>query len=367
MMNKAFLCGIKSAFAILLLQTSGSALAFTLIEIPGSNTSPGAIVTDATTFNTQIQPVIGAIQAHLLDARRSSKSRKSAQADNVLASNRYAETMSDADFIKVSSHGGNDNSGSRSLWLNSTSTTFDNDFSGTKHNGDQHMLLAGFDFTFTDRYIFGVAVSFETSNINTEFNLGNLEMDGFSINPYFAYLISDSWSIDLSLGYGSFETDQYRTPTPLLLPATVDSNFDSTRDFVASNLSYSGIRGDWYLTGWFGLLLANKDQDSYEESDATAVDGQSLDMELWSLGGEAAYGSGAAETYFSLVYEVDNDLNELEFTTGDQPANDDDSMLLSIGWRYYGGDLVANIEFSSRQGADDVTENSISSTLRIDL
>ncbi len=367
MMNRTFLHGIKTALAILLLQASSSALAFTIIEIPASNTSPSSSITDSITFNTQIQPVIGAIQAHLLDARRGGKSRNSAQAGNVLASNSYRETMSDVGFLEVSSHSQDDSGGSRSLWLNSTSTTFDNDFSGTRHNGDQHMLLAGFDFTFTERYILGLAVSFETSNINTEFNLGNQQMDGFSINPYFAYLISDSWSIDLSLGYGSFETDQYRTPTPLLIPATVDSNFDSTRDFVASNLSYSGIRGNWYLTGWFGLLLANKDQDSYEESDATAVDGQSMDMELWSLGGEAAYGSGAAETYVSLVYEVDKDLDEIEFTTGDQPANDDDSMLLSVGWRYYGGDLVANIEFNSRLGADDVTENSISSTLRINL
>ncbi len=366
-MKAAFLFCIKPIVAVVLLLLSNSALAFTIIEIPASNDSPSASITDPTTFNTQIQPVIGAIQTYLLDARRNRKSRStSAQAGDQLASNSYGETMSDAYVIKVSSPG-DDDGGSSSLWLNSTSTNFKNTFSGTKHSGDQHMLLAGFDIGSSDKYIFGLAVSFETSNVSTEFNLGNQEMDGFSINPYFAYLISDAWSLDVGLGYGEFETDQYRTPTPILLPITVNSNFDSTRDYFSSNLSYASIRGNWYLTGWLGLLLANKDQDSYTESDTTAVEGQSLDMELWSLGGEAAYSSGAAETYFSLIYEVDNDLDEIKFATGDQPENDDDSMLLSLGWRYYGDDIIANIEFSSRLGADDVSENSISTTLHIDL
>jgi len=42
-------------------------------------------------------------------------------------------------------------------------------------------------------------------------------------------------------------------------------------------------------------------------------------------------------------------------------------MLFSVGWRYYGDEMVANFEFSSRLGVDDISENSISSTLRIDL
>jgi len=366
-MNKAFLYSLKIFLGLLLLHCSGSAMAFTLIELPESNTSPSGSITDSTTFNTQIQPVIGAIQAHILDSRRKRRSDQSANRDNVLASNSYAESISDADFIRVSSHDQDGSGGLQSLWLNSTSTNFKNDFTGTEHNGDQHMLLAGFDYTLSDRYIFGVALSFETSNINTEFNLGNQEMDGFSLNPYFAYLISDTWSVDVSLGFGEFETDQYRTPTPLLLPITVDSKFDSSRDFIASNLTYSTTRSNWYLSGWLGLLVANKDQDSYTESDATDVDGLDLDMKRWSLGGEAAYGRDASETYVGLIYEKDTDFNELEFTTGEQPANDDDSLLFSIGWRYFGGDIVANLEFNSRLGADDISENSISSTFRIDL
>lgn len=366
-MRKTFLCGLKSILGILLLHFSSSAMGFTLIELPESNTAPGSSVTDTTNFNTQIQPITSAIQTRLLNARRHDKLRESVQADNVFASNEYAGTINDAEFIKVSSHSSSTDSGLQSLWLNSTATSFKNDFSTTKHDGEQHLLMVGLDHTVSDRYIFGVAISFETSNINTEFNLGNQKMDGFSLNPYFAYLISDTWSFDLSLGFGEFETDQYRTPTPLLIPNTVDSNFDSSRDFIASNLSYSTPRGSWYLTGWLGFLVATKENDNYTESDATVVVSQDQDMKLWNLGGEAAYSSDESETYVSLNYEKNTDPAELEFTTGENPPNDDDSMLLAIGWRYFGSDVVMNFEFNSRLGADDATENSISSTLRFEL
>lgn len=362
--------GICALLGLLMLQASGTASAFTLIEIPDPSRSPGNTVTDTTTFKNQIEPLTGAIRSHIRNSQRKHRPGSTAQQGQILASNTYATTMSDADFIEVSSHsGGGDLS---SLWLNSTFTTYDNDFSRTRYDGDTHMLLAGYDYTKSDKYIFGVAVSYETSLIDTEFNLGSQKSDGYSINPYFAYLISDSWSVDLGVGFGSFDTDQRRSiagsgGVPIFLADSVESDFSTDRNFVASNLTYSVPRGNWYLTGWLGLLYATKDQEGYTESDGTVVDSEDLDKKQWSLGGEAAYGFGASEAYFGLIYEKDTDVNEVEFLIGEQPANDDDSALVNIGWRYFGSELVASIEFSSRQGADDETENSISSTLRLDL
>ncbi|MCP4984194.1 MAG: autotransporter outer membrane beta-barrel domain-containing protein [Gammaproteobacteria bacterium] len=365
---------LQAILGILLLNISSAALAFTIIEIPDSDSSPGSSITDAISFQSQVQPVIGAIQAHILDSRHRKKSAKSAQQGNVLASNSHAQTMSDADFIKVSFDGVDSDNALKSLWVSSSMTSFDNDFSRTKYDGDMQMLLAGLDYTLSDKYIFGVAFSFEASDIDTTFNAGNQQIEGFSINPYFAYLISDTWSVDLSIGLGEFDTDQFRTigildvgPPPGITTSSITSDFSSTREFLTSNLTYSTNRGNWYLTGWLGFLVANMDQDGYEESDSTVIDGQDLDIERWNLGGEAAYSHRSSESYFGLVYEKETDVNEVEFATGEQPENDDDSMLVTVGWRYYGSEIVVNFEFNSRLGADDVSENSISSTLRIDL
>ena len=364
---------LASILGLLLLQAGGSAQAFTLIEIQNSIETPGNTITSPTTFNSQVQPLINTLGAHLRDSRRNQNPGRSAQQGNILASNSHADTRIDVGFVEVSSHGGSKR-GIPSLWFGTTFTEFDNDFSRTKHDGNAQLLLLGFDYTKSDRYIFGVSMSYETSKITTEFNLGDQQIDGYSINPYFAYLISDAWSVDLSLGFGSFDTDQMRTigeldvgPPIVVNAAAVTSDFTTDRDFVSTNLTYAVPRGNWYLTGWLGFLGATQDQESYTESDGTRVDAEELDFERWSLGGEAAYGHRIGETYFSLIYDKDEEVNEIEFDSGEQPENDDDSWLATIGWRYFGGNVVAGIELSSRQGADDSSENSISSTLRIDL
>ncbi len=368
--NAIFKPGFAFILGLLFLQFSQSVAAFTLIEIPDPSTSPSNLITDSTTFKNRMRPLTSAIHSHIQNGWRLRRPGASAQQGQVLASNAYAGTLRDADFIQVS--GQSQSSDLKSLWLNASYTTFDNDFSRTEYDGNSHLLMIGYDYTKNDRYIFGAAISFETGLTDTEFNLGSQQTDGYSINPYFAYLISDSWSIDLGLGFGSADTDQRRSIVgtgglPTLLAGSVTSDYSTDRDFLASNLTYSAPRGNWYLSGWLGLLYATTSRDDYTESDGTRIDNEDLDYKRWNLGGEAAYSYGASESYIGLIYEKDTDFNDIEFLIGEQPANDDDSFLLTVGWRYFGGELVASVDFSSRQGAEDETENSISTSLRLDL
>jgi hypothetical protein len=53
--------------------------------------------------------------------------------------------------------------------------------------------------------------------------------------------------------------------------------------------------------------------------------------------------------------------------TGEQPANDPDSVLLTAGWRHFGKGLTANFMFSSRVAQEQVNEWGVAMTLRIDL
>lgn len=374
-MEKSHRTGIWMAaiIGLLLLQAGGPARAFTIIEIENSIESPGNTITTPTTFNAQVQPLINTLNSHLRVSQRKRNPGSSAQQGNIFASNSYTDTLTDVGFIEVSSHGGSKR-GIPSLWFGTTFTEFENDFSRTEHDGNAQLLLFGFDYTKSDRYIVGVSLSYETSRITTDFNLGDQDIDGYSINPYFAWLISDAWSVDLSLGLGSFDTEQTRaigqldTGPPIVIDAAaVNSDFSTDRDFVSTNLTYSVPRGNWYLTGWLGLISATQDQDAYTESDDTRVESEELDFKRWSIGGEAAYAHRIGETYLGLIYDKDEDVNEIEFDSGEQPENDDDSWLVTLGWRYFGGDVVASIELSSRQGADDASENSITSSLRIDL
>jgi len=373
-MKTVLLHGLKTILGILLLQFSSTALAFTLPQIPEEELTPSNTITDSTTLNTQIKPIAGAIKAHLRSTRRVSKSEKKAQYGNVLAANSYVDSISDADHMTLayndlassgSSGGGSSGGDERSLWINSTFSSLKNDFSRTRFNGDVHILLAGYDYTLSEKYIFGVALSHETSNFNTRFNSGNEKTNGFSINPYFAVLLSDTWSFDLSLGHGKFNTDQYRTL--IVTSPTVDSDFSSTRDFVSTNLTNVSAWDDWNLTGSFGIFTAKQKQDAYVESSGGAVAGSSQTIKQWNLAGEAAYSHRDSESYIGLNYEKERNPERIQFTTGEQPSNDAASFVVTAGWRHFGKDLTANFVFSSRRGLDNISDNGISTTIRINL
>jgi len=365
-MKSVLLPGFKAMLGVLLLLFSSTALAFTLIELPQGDVAASSTVTDSMTLNTQIQPLVSAIKSRIYDSRRNKNSNLTVQYGDLLAANSYVNSQSDLDYITVSNHVQNQAADDiQSLWLNSTFSSYDNDFFRTRFYGDTHLLLVGYDYTLSDTYIFGAALSYETTNIDTYFNGGNEQIDGFSITPYFAFLMSDTWSLDLSIGYGESDTDQYRT-TIVTIPR-VESNFSSTRNFVSMNLTSVSNRGRWYLTSSLGFLVANKKQDGYVESDTSVVAASDLDVKQWNVLGEAAYGHGDSESYLGLIYEKDTDLDEIKFTTGEQPANDDDSIVVTAGWRYYGKNITASFEFSSRQGLDEFSDNGISTTLRIDL
>jgi hypothetical protein len=360
---------VKTILGIVLLQFGSTALAFTLIELPVTVTITGPAI-----LAQRVQPMAGAIKAHLLGNLRMKKSEKTTQYGGVLAANSYVDSVSDFDYMTIAgggsgSSGGGDGSGggdSKSLWTTPTYSSLKNNFSRTAFDGDINSFMAGFDYTQSDKYIFGVAISHERSNFNTKFNFGNENTTGYNMSPYFAILLSDTWSFDLSLGHGKFNTIQSRTLIPL--PVVVEGEFWSTSDFASTNLTNVSAWGNWKLTDSLGIMAAKQKQDSYFESTGaavTAVDSSSQSLKQWNLGGEVAYGRGDSESYVGLTYERIRNPEKIQFSTGEQPANDPDSFLLTAGWRHFGKGLTANLVFSSRLGKDQVTNNSFSTTIRI--
>ena len=362
-----------------LLLYGGAALGFTLIEFTNEQSTPSNKITDATSAETEIQPIAAAIRAQLLSHRRLKGSGGVAQAGRLLAANIPADSRSDFDPLaqvlsQASGAGGGKSGGggTESLWISSTSNSLENDFHRTAFYGGTHNLLTGFDVTRSGRYVLGISVGHEASNYVTAFNAGNQKVRGFNVSPYFAYLLSDTWSVDLILGYGDFDTRQSRTiGTGALTTAAVDSEFSSTRGFISTNLTNVSAWGNWTLTGALGLLASRREQDAYVEriggTTFTSVAGSKQTIEQWNLVGEAAYSRGASEIYAGLLYERTRDPLKVQFASGEQPADDPDSAVLTAGWRHFGRGLTANFVFSKRLAQDQVNEYGFSMMIRVDL
>jgi len=352
-----------------LLLHAGAAFSFTLITLP-EQSAPSETITTATTLEAQVQPIVGTIRAQLFSIQRLKRSQRVSQAGPAQVAS--AERRGGFEYLAANgaSSTGASGRGTESLWISAAANSLENDFERTAFYGATHNLLAGFDVTRADRYVLGFAFGHEASNYTTTFNAGNEKTRGFSVNPYFAYLLSDAWSLDLLLGYGELDTRQSRTVgTGPLTTQAVISEFAATRGFASTNLTYLAALGNWKLSSALGYTATRREQDGYVESAplGTTVSASKQTVKQYSLLGEAAYGRGASETYFGLQYEDTRDPQKVQFATGAQPANDPDSVLLSAGWRYFGRGLTANFAFSKRLAQEQVNEYGFTMMLRVDL
>jgi len=353
-----------------LLSYGSAALAFTLIDLePPSNT-----VTDSFTLQAQVQPIAGTIRAQIFGLRRPGSSKKVTQVGGMmLAANSYVDSRLDVDYVAAAdpSGAGSGSSGgnSESLWISSTNDSLENTFSRTAFYGATQNVLVGYDVTRSDKYVLGISGGYEASNFATKFNSGNEKTRGVNINPYFAWLLSDAWSVDVIGGVGTFNTDQSRTIGSATPPATVavDSEFSSKRGFASTNLTHVSTRGNWKLTGSLGFLWSKRDQDAYTENGGIPVAVSKQTSGQWNLLGEAAYGRGNSETYFGARYEDIRKYQKIEFAAGEQPANDPTSILLTAGWRHFGRGLTANFVFNARVAQEQVRGYGVSMVLRADL
>jgi len=369
---------LGSILGCALLSYGGTVLAFTLITLPQQElVSPSNTVTDSTTLQTQVQPIATTIRSQLLGHLRPNAGRTRAQLGSglMLASNARGDTASDVGILAAApgdgAGGGSGTGGgnSESAWISAATSSLENTFSRTAFYGATHNLLAGFDLTRSDKYVLGLSVGHEASNYTTRFNAGDQRVRGYGVNPYFAYLLSNTWSWDVILGYGRFDTRQTRTIAVTALPAftsAVESDFSSRRSFGATNLTNVSTLGNLKVTGSLGYLQSRRRSDAYTESNGSAVDSAKQTSKQWNLLGEAAYGSGSTEGFFGAAYEH-NRTEKLVFTSGEQPANDPSSVMLTAGVRYFGRGMSANFVFNRRVGLEQVSEYGFAMMLRFDL
>ncbi len=356
----------------------GSALAFTLI-VPEEQIKPSSSVTTATTLEPQVQTIAGSIRTQLRTHLRPKGAQRSAQAGRtVLAASSFASAISDVDYFAAAggsnAGGGNGADGagdSESLWISGTASSLENTFSRTAFHGTTNNLLVGFDLTRSNTYVMGLSLGYEASNYTTTFNVGDERTRGYNVNPYFALLLSDTWSVDLIAGYGDFDTRQSRTLGSLTVPLGTDvitSEFASTRGFVSANLTHVSTLGDWKLTGALGALASKREQEAYVESNGSAVPAAETDtVEQYNLLLEAAYGRGGSEAFLGALYENTRDPQQIQFATGPQPADDPDSVMLTAGWRHFGRGLTASFVFNARVDQEDVKEYGFSMLMRFEL
>ena len=260
------------------------------------------------------------------------------------------------------------------VWASYNRVDFEDDFAATAYDANTDQLYVGADFSPWDNFIGGVALGYENTDISSTFNGGGSDSDGFSIIPYLAADLSDQLgteeyqiTFDLALGLSRIDRDQFRTdPTT---GTRITGSTDSDRYFIAGNVNaFRGV-GDWTIGGRLGLAVARDEMDAFTESDGTLVLARNTQLGRLSVGGDVAYSWGAFQPWAGLTYNYDYELNEVATAPGTtQPANDDDSVTLDLGVRWYSeSGITGSLQYSKELGREDFDSDTFSVQIRADF
>ncbi|MGB1111282.1 MAG: autotransporter outer membrane beta-barrel domain-containing protein, partial [Gammaproteobacteria bacterium] len=258
-----------------------------------------------------------------------------------------------------------DDLGPIGVWGSYSYSRLDHDHAAARFDGEQHAGLVGVDFFPSESVLLGVSVGYDMGDIDTQFNGGNVENDGFTIAPYLGLTLGDTTYADLTLGMSFVEYDQRRTSAA---GTQVTSSVDSDRLFLTANLNHAyPISDKLAITARAGVLYAEEDTDAFTESDGTVNPSRKVDLTQIQLGGEVSYlFNPSTEGFVNLAYNNDVSSTSTSITTTtSQPFQDDDEFVLGLGARTQIDDSIsAGVEFTQIIDRKNYDEYSITLDVR---
>jgi len=249
------------------------------------------------------------------------------------------------------------------VWGSLSGTKLENKSTLTPYDGDRYAVQAGIDFLPTNNMVVGVSVSFETTDIDTEFNDGEISGFGFTVSPYIGAILNDSWSLDGVMGVSNVDYDQFR-----IAPGTttkITSRVNAERVFFNGSVNYNQLVNDkWFLLATGGLSWARETQDQFIDSSNVITGLRETQLTQGSIGAEMIYlGNRQFEPYINATYNYDIKKTSVQVVGAGKADNDD--VLLGVGFNLYPSDTAsANVSATTRLFRDNYEEYSITASFR---
>lgn len=242
------------------------------------------------------------------------------------------------------------------VWVNMTGSRFDYDKANSKFDGNLISGMVGADYRLTDKFIAGVGLGYERTDIDTDFNTGTEEAEGFTVAPYAVYLIDNVFSVNASFGYSQLEYDLTRTEQNDR--NIVMGNTESDRWFGSLNANGNWAMDNWMLGASLGTMYVEEDKDGFTETGSGALTVGSVKTEIGraSVGANVGYEVSKGVTpYVKTKYSYDYE---------DGGSDDQNTIDAGLGLRVNKGNISAGIEASGTQKGDYQSLN-LSANLRV--
>lgn len=206
------------------------------------------------------------------------------------------------------------------LWGTGSLANMQDFQTSTRYEGNMYLFMGGFDFKLADEVLVGAAAGYENTFLNTVFNQGSLQAEGYTIAPYAAYKFSDTTTADVLAGVTFLSYDTHR--------ASIGGSYQAVRSMVSMNLNQYFVFENWVISGVLGNMYANEHAESFSESDGTQNGGRENYLGELRVGGKVSYVFGRFEASGGLAYLYDYMMRY----TGEMP--DQDAFEGTVGLNY---------------------------------
>ncbi len=186
------------------------------------------------------------------------------------------------------------------LWVQGGYTSMDGDDTGGEFDGNVINFLAGVDYKVRPTMVVGVAIGYEDLDIDTSFNNGTFEGEGYGITPYFGVALNDRWSLQMLAGWTTVE---YDTTSNF---GAITSTFDADRLYGSATVSGSfKVTNNIHIAPKASVLYLTEDQDGFTDSAGNVSAGSTIDLGRLSAGGTISYLAGKVTPFVRILGEYD--------------------------------------------------------------
>jgi len=328
-----------------------------------SNT-PGSVVTATATLRAATAQVTSMISSRISAVKKASLGLGGSAVSASL------DEGADGGLIGLS---GGDKKRGIGVWVQGRFTSVEDDNAATKFDGTVYDVLVGADKQIGKKALLGVAIGYEKSDLDTNYNNGNIDGDGWLVSPYLSLNVNKAVSLDLSGGYAWLEYDMNRRDTNN--NETFTGNTDANRFWVNGQVNYDKVVKKALLGAFLGVNYSHEKRDAFSEASSNAVTGSvshgasSTKLGQIRLGGTAEYNAGKVRPYVGLTAEYDYTKSKTVVAANQAaPSDDDFGMVGRVGLNLVFSPSVSGvIEGSGSFLRDDYSEYSGLARLRVEF
>ncbi|WP_417790707.1 autotransporter domain-containing protein [Terasakiella pusilla] len=223
------------------------------------------------------------------------------------------------------------------VWVNFSGSRFLFDKPDSKFDGNIFTGMVGVDYALTDRYRVGLGLGYEKTDIDTTFNEGHEEAQGWTAAPYVSYQYNDNYSVNLSAGFSKLDYDMDRKDQ--LDKNTITGSTDALRWFGALNFNGNWNNDNLVYGANVGTLFSHEDKDGFTEvgSGATTVGDDITEIGRVSIGGNVGY------KFFDMMTPYVRAKYSYDYQDGG--SDDESSVKTGLGVNFdYGSSVSAGVE-----------------------